>query len=78
MMEYLIMIIYIGLEEKKHFLTAIMIKQWTHVTENKIADKITSEGKTNKNSKELQKSERKEVYMPIEKSQQIIDDLKLI
>ena len=48
------------------------------MTENKIADKITSEGKTNKNSKELQKSERKEVYMPIEKSQQIIDDLKLI
>ena len=48
------------------------------LTGNKIADKITSAGKTNKNSKELQQSEREEVYMPIEKSQQIIDGLKLI
>ena len=48
------------------------------LTGNKIADKITSAGKTNKNSKELQQSESEEVYMPIEKSQQIIDDLKLI
>ena len=48
------------------------------LTGNKIADKITSAGKTNKNSKELQQSESEEVYMPIEKSQQIIDDLKFI
>ena len=48
------------------------------LTGNKIADKITSAGKTNKNSKELQQSESEEVYMPIEKSQLIIDDLKLI
>ena len=41
---------------------------------NKIADKITSVGK----SKEKEKTNKtEEIYVPPEKSQQIIDDLKL-
>ena len=40
---------------------------------NKIADKITSVGKTR--SKE--EDERQEIYIPPEKRQQIIDDLRL-
>ena len=41
---------------------------------NKIADKTTSIGK----SKEKEKAEKeKEIYIPPEKRQQIIDDLKL-
>ena len=43
---------------------------------NKIADKITSTGKTNKNTKELQQNERQEIYISPEKRQQIIDDLR--
>ena len=42
---------------------------------NKIADKITSLGKTK--SKEKEKEEQ-EIYIPPEKRQQIIDDLRLI
>ena len=41
---------------------------------NKIADKITSLGKTNSKEKE---DERQEIYIPPEKRQQIIDDLRL-
>ena len=41
---------------------------------NKIADKITSLGKTNSKEKE---EERQEIYIPSEKRQQIIDDLRL-
>ena len=41
---------------------------------NKIADKITSVGK----SKEKEKTKKvEEIYIPPEKRQQIIDDLKL-
>ena len=40
---------------------------------NKIADKITSIGK----SKEKTKEKPKEIYIPPEKRQQIIDDLRL-
>ena len=43
------------------------------LTGNKIADKITSVGKTR--SKE--EDERQEIYIPPEKRQQIIDDLRL-
>ena len=39
---------------------------------NKIADKITSIGKTKSKEKEL---ERQEIYRPPEKRQQITDDL---
>ena len=42
---------------------------------NKIADKITSVGNT-KNKK--QEDERQEIYIPSEKRQQIIDDLRLL
>ena len=42
--------------------------------ENKIADKITSLGKTK--SKENEKEEQ-EIYIPPEKRQQISDDLRL-
>ena len=41
---------------------------------NKIADKITSLGKTKSKGKE---DERQEIYIPPEKRQQIIDDLRL-
>ena len=41
---------------------------------NKIADKITSLGKTKRKEKE---DERQEIYIHLEKRQQIIDDLKL-
>ena len=39
---------------------------------NKIADKITSLGKPKKKTKKVE-----EIYIPLEKRQQIIDDLKL-
>ena len=40
---------------------------------NKIADKITSTGKP----KEKEKQKKQEIYIPPEKRQQIIDDLRL-
>ena len=40
---------------------------------NKIADKITSLGKTKRKGK---KDERQEIYIPPEKRRQIIDDLR--
>ena len=42
---------------------------------NKIADKITSIGKTKSKENE---DERQEMYIPPEKKQQIIDDLRLL
>ena len=42
---------------------------------NKIADKITSVGKTK--CKEDETNKRQEIYVPPEKRQQIIDDLRL-
>ena len=42
---------------------------------NKIADKITSLGKTK--SKEKEEKEKEEMSIPSEKNQQIIDDLRL-
>ena len=44
---------------------------------NKVADKIILAGKTNKNAKERQQNERQENYIPAEKRQQSIDDLRL-
>ena len=41
---------------------------------NKIADKITSLGKTKSKGKE---NKRREIYIPSEKRRQIIDDLRL-
>ena len=43
---------------------------------NKIANKITSLGKTKSKEKEREK-EKEEIYIPPEKRQQIIDDLRL-
>ena len=43
---------------------------------NKIADKITSVGKTKEKEKE-NTNKPEEIYIPPEKRQQIIDDLKL-
>ena len=43
---------------------------------NKIADKITSVGKTKEKEKEST-NKPEEIYIPPEKRQQIIDDLKL-
>ena len=45
------------------------------LTGNKIADKTTSLGKTKSKEKE---DERQEIYIPPEKRQQIIDDLRLL
>ena len=43
---------------------------------NKIADKFTSLGKTKSDGKEKVKEEQ-EIYIPPEKTQQVIDDLRL-
>ena len=45
--------------------------------ENKIADKITALGKPKNKQKEDKTNEVKEIYIPLEKRQQIIDDLRL-
>ena len=44
-----------------------------YLTGNKIADKITSLGKT----KSKEEDKRQKIYIPPEKIQQIIDDLRL-
>ena len=44
---------------------------------NKIADKMTSAGKTKTKEKEDEKNKRQEFYIPPEKRQQVIDDLRL-
>ena len=44
--------------------------------ENKIPDKITSVGKSKEKEKE-KTNKTEEIYIPLEKRQQIIDDLKL-
>ena len=44
---------------------------------NKIADKITSIGKPKEKEKTQETKETEEVYIPSQKRQQIIDDLKL-
>ena len=46
--------------------------------ENKIADKITSIAKTKQKEKEKENTNKpEEIYIPPEKRQQIIDDLRL-
>ena len=45
---------------------------------NKIADKITSVGKSKNKEKKDEANEVKEIYIPPEKKQQIIDDLRLM
>ena len=45
-----------------------------HLIGNKIADKTTSVGKSKENDKT---KKREEIYIPPEKRQQIIDDLRL-
>ena len=42
----------------------------------KIADKVTSVGKTKMKKKEDETNKRQEIYIPPEKRQQIIDDLR--
>ena len=44
---------------------------------NEIADKITSVGKTKSKEEEDKTNERHKIYIPPEKRQQIIDDLRL-
>ena len=44
---------------------------------SKIADKITSVGKTKREEKEGETNKKQEIYIPAKKRQQIIDDLKL-
>ena len=44
---------------------------------NKIADEIISIGKTKSKEKEDETNKRQEIYIPPEKGQQIIDDLRL-
>ena len=49
------------------------------LTGNKVADKITSAGKSKSKKEEVDNevNEVQEIYIPPEKCQQIIDDLKL-
>ena len=47
------------------------------LTGNKIADKITSVGKTKNKKKEDETNKKPEIYTPPEKRRQIIDDLRL-
>ena len=47
------------------------------MTENKIADKITSVGKTKSKEKEDETNKRQEIYKTPEKTQQIINDIRL-
>ena len=44
---------------------------------NKIADKITSAGKTKSKEKEDEINKSQDIYIPSEKGQQIIDSLRL-
>ena len=44
---------------------------------NKIPGKITSVGKTKSKERKGETDERQEIYIPLEKRQQIIDDLRL-
>ena len=57
-----------------------MVQKTTEATgdliRNKIADKITLLGKR-KNKKQEKEDERQEIYIPPEKGQEIIDDLRL-
>ena len=48
-----------------------------HLIGNKIADKITSAAKTEIKEKEDETNKIQEIYIPPEKRQQIIDDLRL-
>ena len=52
----------------------IVSKRVVQKTGNKIADKITSTGKTKSKKKEDETNKRQEIYIPTEKRQQIIDD----
>ena len=45
---------------------------------NKIANQITSAGKTKSKEKEDETNKRHEIYIPPEKRQQIIDDLRFL
>ena len=66
-----------GVDAAKAASKRVVQKNWEATRDligNKIADKITSLGKTE--SKEKEKEEQ-EIYIPSEKRQQIIDDLRL-
>ena len=66
-----------GVDAAKAASKRVVQKNWEATGDligNKIADKITSLGKTE--SKEKEKEEQ-EIYIPSEKRQQIIDDLRL-
>ena len=52
----------------------IVSKRVVQKAGNKIADKITSTGKTKSKKKEDETNKRQEIYIPTEKRQQIIDD----
>ena len=53
-----------------------MNKSARYLIGNKIVDKITSVGKT-KRKKIMKQIKKNEIYIPPEKRQQIIDDLRL-
>ena len=67
-----------GMDAAKIFSTKVVQKTAEttgDLTGNKIADKITSIGKSKEKPKTKEKTE--EIYIPPEKRQQIIDDLRL-
>ena len=49
-----------------------------YLTGNKVADKITSLGKTKSKEKEDKTNKKKEIYIPPETRQHIIDDLRFM
>ena len=68
-----------GVDAAKAASKRVVQKNWEATRDligNKIADKITSLGKTESKEKEKEKEEQ-EIYIPSEKRQQIIDDLRL-
>ena len=63
-----------GRHYKNEIFNRTKVQKTDDLIGNKIADKITSLGKTKSKEKE---DERQEIYVPPEKRQQIIDDLRL-
>ena len=65
--------LYSAIDIQDKIILSTSLKTWNcskgDLTGNKIADKITSAGKTNKNTKEIQQNKRQEIYIPPAKRQ---------
>ena len=67
-----------GIDAAKTASKRVVQKTAGDLTGNKIADKITSIGKGKEKEKRKETKETEEIYIPPEKKQQIIDDLRLL